>query len=161
MGVHVLRHSPAALPPERDPVPSAREAGWPQGRTKQARNISPSPEFDPCTVQSVVSPDTDCSVPTRIKILVLMVNVCLFVCLFVERQLAETGILWNRTVCSVLEWHQLFERTVCLHLHGRAENVHSCVVMLWALCCKVPEVRHAAFGDVVIPLTLVAASFSL
>jgi hypothetical protein len=58
----------------------------------------------------------------------------------------------------MLEWHQLFERTVCLHLHGRAENVNSCVVILWLLCCGVLALRHA----VVIPLTLVAAaSFSL
>jgi len=80
MGMDVLLHSPAALPRERDPVPIAREAGWPQGRTKQARNISPSPEFDPWTVQSVASPYTDCSVPAHIQILVS-------VCLFVDRRL--------------------------------------------------------------------------
>jgi len=57
----------------------------------------------------------------------------------------------------MLEWDQLLERTVCLHLHGRAENVNSCVVILWVLCRAVPALRHA----VVIPLTLVAASFSL
>jgi hypothetical protein len=80
MGMDVLRHSPAALPQESDPVRIAQEAGWPQGRTKQARNISPSPEFDPWTVQYVASPYTDFSVPARIKILVPNVNVFLFVC---------------------------------------------------------------------------------
>ena len=65
MGMDVLRHSLADLPQERDPVPIVREVGWPQGRTKQARNISPSPELDPWTVQSVASPHTDCCVPAR------------------------------------------------------------------------------------------------
>jgi hypothetical protein len=47
MGMDVLRNSPTALPKEREPVPIALEAEWPQGRAKQARKISPSPEFDP------------------------------------------------------------------------------------------------------------------
>jgi hypothetical protein len=60
--LHVLggqRHAPAALPPERDPVPIVQEAGWAPGQVwTGAENLAP-PGFDPWTLQPVASRYTD------------------------------------------------------------------------------------------------------
>jgi hypothetical protein len=51
----------------KDPVPIVQEAGWPQGRSRQVRMISPPPGFDPRTVQPVASRYTDYATrPARI-----------------------------------------------------------------------------------------------
>jgi len=57
MGVGVERHVPAALPSGKTPLYS--RLGGPQGRSGQAREISPPLEFDPRTVQPVASRYTD------------------------------------------------------------------------------------------------------
>jgi len=50
-------HSPASLPPERDPVPIAQEDG-----SGLVRNFWPP---DPRTLQPAASHCTDCGIPTR------------------------------------------------------------------------------------------------
>ena len=40
---------------KRDPAPIVQEAVWAQARSGQVRKISPSPGFDPRTVQPVAS----------------------------------------------------------------------------------------------------------
>jgi hypothetical protein len=43
MGWVVKRHAPAALPPERDPVPTVQEAGWAPGPVRTgAENLAPT-----------------------------------------------------------------------------------------------------------------------
>jgi hypothetical protein len=51
MGVGGHRHAPAALPLGKSRYPMYRMLGWPQGRSGQARKISPLPGFDPRTDQ--------------------------------------------------------------------------------------------------------------
>jgi hypothetical protein len=53
------RHDPAALPPGKTRYPLYRRLGEPQGRSGRVRKISPTPGFDPRTVQPVVSRFTD------------------------------------------------------------------------------------------------------
>ena len=53
------RHAPAALPPGMTQYQLYRRLGGPQGRSGQVRKISPTPEFDPRTVQLVPSRYTD------------------------------------------------------------------------------------------------------
>ena len=48
-----------SLPPEKTRYPLYRRLGGPQGRSGQVRKISPSPGFDPRTVQPVASRYTD------------------------------------------------------------------------------------------------------
>jgi hypothetical protein len=48
-----------SLPPRKDPYPLQRRLGGPQGRSGQARKISPAPGFYPRTVQPVASHYTD------------------------------------------------------------------------------------------------------
>ena len=57
-GVRGQRHAPAALYPEKDPVPIVQEAGWAPGPVWAAENLAP-PGCDPRTVQPVVSRYTD------------------------------------------------------------------------------------------------------
>ena len=49
------RRAPAALPPGKTRYPLYRRLGRTQGRSGRVRKISPSPGFDPWTVQSVAS----------------------------------------------------------------------------------------------------------
>ena len=59
MGMGGKRHAPAALPPEKDPVPLVQEAGWAPGPVwTGAENLAP-PGLDPRTVQPVTSRYTD------------------------------------------------------------------------------------------------------
>ena len=54
MGVGCQRHAPAALPPGKETrYPLYRWLGGPQGRSGRVWKISPSPSFDPRTVQPV------------------------------------------------------------------------------------------------------------
>ena len=59
-GVGGQRHAPSALPPGKmTRFPLYRRLGGTQGRSGRVRKISPSPEFDPRTVQPVASRYTD------------------------------------------------------------------------------------------------------
>jgi hypothetical protein len=51
MGVSGQRHAPAALPPGMNRYPLYRRLGGPQGRSVRVLKISPTPGFDPRTVQ--------------------------------------------------------------------------------------------------------------
>jgi hypothetical protein len=53
------RHALVALPPGKTRYPLYRRLGGPQGRSGQVRKISPTPGFDPDTVQPVASRYTD------------------------------------------------------------------------------------------------------
>ena len=60
MGVSGQPHAPAVLPPGKETrYPLYRRLGGPQGLSERVRKISPPPEFDPRTVQSVASRYTD------------------------------------------------------------------------------------------------------
>ena len=59
MGVGGQRHAPAALPPGKTWYPQYRRLGGPQSRLGQVRTVSPTPGFDPQTVQSVARHYTD------------------------------------------------------------------------------------------------------
>jgi hypothetical protein len=52
-------HVPAALPPGMTRYPLYRRLGGPQGQSGRVRKISPPPEFDPWTVQLLLSRYTD------------------------------------------------------------------------------------------------------
>ena len=56
---------PGRFTPGKDPVPILQEAGWPQGRSGQVRKISPTPGFDPRTVQPVASRYSDWDIPAH------------------------------------------------------------------------------------------------
>src|SRR5215471_6922191 len=59
--------SDRSLPPGKTRYPLYRRLGEPQGRSGQVRKISPSPGFDPRTVQPVASRYTDyASWPTHL-----------------------------------------------------------------------------------------------
>ena len=57
------RHAPAALPPGKTRYPLYRRLGGPQNRSGQVLETSPSPGFDPRTVQLVASRYTDYAIP--------------------------------------------------------------------------------------------------
>ena len=63
MGVGGQHYSPAALPPGKTRYPLYRRLGGPRGRSGRVRKISPSPGFDPRTVQPVASRYTDWANP--------------------------------------------------------------------------------------------------
>ena len=63
MGVGGQHHASAALPPAKTRYPLYRRLGGPQGRSGRLRKISPSPGFDPQTVQPVTSRYTDWATP--------------------------------------------------------------------------------------------------
>ena len=65
MGVGGQRHAPTALPPGKTRYALYRRLGGPQGRSGRVRKISPPPEFDPLTVQSVASRYTDWAIPVH------------------------------------------------------------------------------------------------
>ena len=65
MGVGGQRHAPAALPPGKTQYPLYRRLLGPQGRSGEVRKISPSPVFDPRTVQPVASRYTDWAIAAR------------------------------------------------------------------------------------------------
>jgi len=62
MGMGGQRHAPAVLPPVKTRYTLYRRLGGPQGRSGRVREISPSPGFDPRTVQLVTSRYTDCAI---------------------------------------------------------------------------------------------------
>ena len=59
MGVGGQCHSPAAVPPGKTPYPLYRRLGGPQGESTWVQKISPPLEFDPQTVQPIVSLSSD------------------------------------------------------------------------------------------------------
>jgi len=60
VGVGGQRHASAALPPRKRPdTQFYRTVGGPQGRCGRVQKISPTPRFDPLTVQLVASGYTD------------------------------------------------------------------------------------------------------
>jgi hypothetical protein len=63
MEVGGQRHDPAALSPRKTRYPLYRRLGRPQGRSERVRKISPSPGFDPWTVQSIAIRCTDWAIP--------------------------------------------------------------------------------------------------
>ena len=69
MGVGGQRHAAAALPPGKRPSAQLyRRLGGPQGRSGQARKISPTLGFDPRTVQPVARRYTDYAIPAHIHV---------------------------------------------------------------------------------------------
>jgi len=64
-GVGVQRHDPAALPPGKKQYLLYRGLGGSWVRSGRVRNISPTPGFDPRTVQPVASRYTDWAIPAR------------------------------------------------------------------------------------------------
>jgi hypothetical protein len=63
-------HAPAALPPGKETrYPLYRRLGGPQGRCVRVRKISPTPGFDPRTVQPVASRYTDWAIAAMFPIL--------------------------------------------------------------------------------------------
>ena len=64
-GVDAQRQTPAALTPGKTRCPLYRGLWMPQVRSGRVRKISPSPGFDPRTVQPVASRYTDCDIPTH------------------------------------------------------------------------------------------------
>jgi hypothetical protein len=65
MGVGGQRHAPAALPRGMTRYPLYRRLGRPQGRSGRVLNISPSPGFNPRTVQFVATRYTDYAIPAE------------------------------------------------------------------------------------------------
>ena len=66
MGVGDQRHSPAVSPLGKENRYSLyRRLGGPQGRSGRVRKNSPSPGFDPRSVQPVASRYTDWAIPAR------------------------------------------------------------------------------------------------
>jgi len=59
------RHVPVALPLGKKPVPIAQAAGCLKGRSEEERKMSPSPEFDPRTVQPVARCYTEYGIPAH------------------------------------------------------------------------------------------------
>jgi hypothetical protein len=64
-GVGCQRHAPAALPPGKTRHPMYRRLGGPQGPSGRVRKISPSPGFDPRTVQPLASRYSVCAIAAR------------------------------------------------------------------------------------------------
>jgi hypothetical protein len=67
MGVGGQLHAPATLPPGMTWYPLYRRLGRPQGRSGRVREISPSPGFDPRTLQPVASRYTEYAIPAHAK----------------------------------------------------------------------------------------------
>jgi len=63
------RHAPAALPQGKSRYPSYRRLGGPQDRSGRKRKISPPPEFDLRTFQSVASRYNDWTIPVHGKLI--------------------------------------------------------------------------------------------
>ena len=79
-GVGCQSYAPAALPPGNDPVPIVQQAGC-------ERKTSPPPEFDPRTVQPLVSRYTDqLSRPTHFSLKGEKYTRCSQHCLHSDRQ---------------------------------------------------------------------------
>jgi len=70
MGVGGQHQAPAALTPRKTRYPLYRRLDGPQDRSGRVRKISPSPGFDPRTVQPVASRYTDYSNILKTEILV-------------------------------------------------------------------------------------------
>ena len=69
------RHAPAALHPlprKETWCPLYRRLGGPQSRSGRVQKISPTPGFDPRTVQPVASRYTDYAIPTLLLLLLLL-----------------------------------------------------------------------------------------
>ena len=55
-------HTTAALSQEEDPVPIVQDAGWVRGLVWMGAENLALPRFDPQTVQTILSPYTDCAI---------------------------------------------------------------------------------------------------
>jgi hypothetical protein len=66
MEVGGQRHALVSLlPGERDPVPTLQEAGSDPGWAGRVQEISPSPAFDPRTVQPLARRNIDWAIPAH------------------------------------------------------------------------------------------------
>ena len=104
MGWVVKATPPAALPPGKTRYPLYRRLGGPQGRSGRVWKISPTPGFDPRTVQSIV-PAPATLLTRRIRCEHSAVRKHLCVCLHVS--------LWFVVIESQNAFHPLREVTCC------------------------------------------------
>jgi hypothetical protein len=75
------RHAPTALPSVKTLYPYYKRLGGAQGRSGRVRKLSPSPGFDPSTVQPVESGYTDWAIPLHISgkfFFIFILLICLF-----------------------------------------------------------------------------------
>jgi hypothetical protein len=91
-GEESASHPGRSLPPGKPRYQLYRRLGGPQGRSGQVRKISPSPEFDPQTVQPVASRYTDWA--TRLTI---WKNPLIFRTRFILRDIPWSSVI---TDCS-------------------------------------------------------------
>ena len=73
MGVGGQGHAPAALPSVKVRHLLHRRRGGPQSRYGRVWNISPSPGFDPPTVEPVASRFTHYAIPAHVSVLNLRI----------------------------------------------------------------------------------------
>jgi hypothetical protein len=92
-------HAPAVLPPGKTRYPLYRRLGGPQGRSGRVRKISPSPGFDPRTVQPVTSRYTDWATRPTVNQVVCW-NCVIFTCAYWQ-------FPWNGVQCSALTLYWL------------------------------------------------------
>jgi len=65
MRVGGQRHNPTAFTSDKGTVSIVWWMGGPQGRFERVRKTSPTPEFDPQTVEPEASRYTDWAIPTK------------------------------------------------------------------------------------------------
>jgi len=68
MGVGYQSYVPAVLLPGKTRYPLYRRLGGLQGQSGRVRKISPSPGFDPRTVQPIASRYTNYAIPAHIAV---------------------------------------------------------------------------------------------
>ena len=143
------RHAPAALPPAMTRYPLYRRLGGPQCRSGRVRKISPSPVFDPWTVQPVASRYADCDIPETCSSFYTCYVYCITECIGrkmywfelnvycrcrlpylkassqpkAQRQIADHKISWQNNLCA-------HETDFCLTEENTKEMPHLQIIFL-------------------------------
>ena len=124
--------------------PLFRRLGGPQGRSGRERKISPSPGFDPRTVQPVASRYTDCAVPALIAgFSGGHINHSVAVKLRTRIRVYTT--FPHKSYCSAVHFrritsihqpmnaHKISHKTILKHFKT-LRHVRSCQIIIRALC---------------------------
>jgi hypothetical protein len=124
MGVGVQRHGPAALPSGKTRYPFYRRLGGPQGRSGQVRKVSPTPGFDPRTVQLVASLYTDYAIPDHAIIIIITIIIIIIILVITFMQgiynyIPETNHVSRVQCCS----SSLFTICATLNVISRVKYV--------------------------------------
>jgi len=132
--------SPGRFTPRKDSVPIYGRRGGPQGRSGRVRKISPPPEFDTRTVQTVQGRYTDWTIPAPTVLPLHIIKSSVYICRFnspsVLRSRVIMGTSYRRGQCSYEVGNTIYTYIyIMFHKYiNQIGDIHTTLFLLFIHC---------------------------